>query len=87
MLRVTVELVDATNFGAVSTLAEMTITNTGTGTEMYGNYDIRETYPGTGKKTYGYVHNQPRSRAFGPWPLVARALRAVGYRNTSGEDA
>ena len=79
MLRVTVELIPHGNELLKEILGEITIINSGTGTEEKGNYYIRafDVESGLGKE--GYINSYERKRLF--WNLLEEVLRVINNKD------
>lgn len=78
MIRITVELLSARGEKYNRTLARINVTNTGSGTETRGNYEVMAW---VGKRTTPYlatVRDYPR-KALPALNLITRALVALGY--------
>ena len=74
MLRITIDLLSART-GKCTTLGVAEIGNDGTGTQTYGNYNVRLFKWGSGRRLWrtGKVTEFPRQRR-GPWDLLYQAL-------------
>lgn len=80
MIYVRIELWPQGDASKKHVLAEGTISNDGTGTPAYGNYDVSLGNRAGRFWKRGRVENFPRNR-LSPWDLLYRAIRAsVGER-------
>ena len=78
MIRITMQL-DSHGLGTrVSTIAEVTITNDGTGTATRGNYDVRAIGKNGQTVRVARIENWAR-KSKPPLALLSAALQEMGY--------
>jgi hypothetical protein len=85
MLVVKVELHSAID-GSIEELGRMIVANDGTGTQEFGNYNVKVARKGQSLSAAVWKHPQREGRvehyarnAYVVWELIGRALKSVGF--------